>query len=118
MIAQIPSGVHTTACSGADIQTRDVPARLIALADASPKVFDWVSLQLKAGRKPSEILVDLQSAPAAVRIYTVCRVDTRELVMRVEAESDYDARYLVTRLTSWPFDALTTRMKAACEEPA
>ncbi|MER9901651.1 hypothetical protein [Mesorhizobium sp. M0130] len=38
--------------------------KLIALADASPKVFDWVSLQLKAGRKPSEILADLERSPS------------------------------------------------------
>ncbi|MER9471044.1 hypothetical protein [Mesorhizobium sp. M0520] len=38
--------------------------RLIALADASPKVLDWVSLQLKAGRKPSEILADLERSPS------------------------------------------------------
>lgn len=37
-----------------------VAERLIALADADPKVFDWVALQLKAGRKPSVILADLQ----------------------------------------------------------
>ncbi|WP_287159003.1 hypothetical protein [Mesorhizobium sp.] len=40
--------------------------KLIALADASPKIFDWVSLQLKAGRKPSEILADLERAPGAL----------------------------------------------------
>lgn len=39
--------------------------KLIALADASPKVFDWVSLQLKAGRKPSQILADLERSGAA-----------------------------------------------------
>lgn len=40
--------------------------KLIAAADADPKVFDWVALQLKAGRKPSEILADLERAPGAL----------------------------------------------------
>lgn len=51
------------------------------------------------------------NAAAGTRIYNVCREATRELVMRVEAESDYEARYLVTRLTSWSFEALTTKVK-------
>jgi hypothetical protein len=38
---------------------RSIAERLVALADASPKVAAWVALQLKAGRKPSQILADL-----------------------------------------------------------
>ncbi|TIL29998.1 hypothetical protein [Mesorhizobium sp.] len=47
----------------APAMTGNTAERLIAAADASPKVFDWVALQLKAGRKPSEILADLERAP-------------------------------------------------------
>jgi len=47
------------------------------------------------------------------RIYNVCRAANRELIMRVEAESEYDARYLVSRMTAWSFDALTTAVKPA-----
>ncbi|RWL14851.1 MAG: hypothetical protein EOR57_31390 [Mesorhizobium sp.] len=54
---------------------------------------------------------------ATTRIYNVCREATRELVMQVEAESDYDARYLVTRLTSWSFNSLTTSVKPVQSEP-
>ncbi|MCV3209635.1 hypothetical protein OHD62_17475 [Mesorhizobium sp. YC-39] len=39
---------------------RSVAERLITLAEADPKVFNWVALQLKAGRKPSQILAELQ----------------------------------------------------------
>lgn len=37
--------------------------RLIAAAATSPEVHDWIARQIKAGRKPSEILV-LLSQPA------------------------------------------------------
>ncbi|TPK14137.1 hypothetical protein [Mesorhizobium sp. B2-5-11] len=53
----------------------------------------------------------MNTAAAATRIFTVCREATRDLVMRVEAEDDYDARYLVSRLTGWSFDSLTTHVK-------
>lgn len=39
--------------------------QLIARADASPKIFEWVSRQLSAGRKPSDILADLKRAEVA-----------------------------------------------------
>lgn len=48
---------------------------------------------------------------AETRIYTVCREATRELIMQVEADSDYDARSVASRMTGWPFDALTTKVK-------
>jgi hypothetical protein len=51
------------------------------------------------------------NATAGTRIYNVCREATRELVMRIEAESDYDARATVSRLTGWGFDRLTTNIK-------
>lgn len=35
---------------------------LIAAAASSPEVEAWISLQLKAGRRPSEILADLERA--------------------------------------------------------
>lgn len=38
--------------------------RLIAAAALSPEIEAWISLQLKAGRRPSEIVVLLR--PAAV----------------------------------------------------
>lgn len=34
-----------------------IAERLIAAAAASPDVQDWIARQIKAGRKPSEILV-------------------------------------------------------------
>ena len=53
----------------------------------------------------------MTTATETNRIYTVCLAADRRLIMRVEAESDYDARYLVTRMTSWSFDSLTTQVK-------
>ncbi|TPJ70487.1 MULTISPECIES: hypothetical protein [unclassified Mesorhizobium] len=50
---------------------------------------------------------------AANRTFTVCREATRDFVMRVEAENDYDARSLVSRLTGWRFDSLTTHVKSS-----
>lgn len=44
-------------------QSPTVAERLIAAAAASPEVHDWIARQIKAGRKPSEILV-LLSQPA------------------------------------------------------
>ncbi|WP_164750642.1 MULTISPECIES: hypothetical protein [unclassified Mesorhizobium] len=38
-------------------QAPTVAERLIAAAAASAEVHDWIARQLKAGRKPSEILV-------------------------------------------------------------
>lgn len=38
-------------------QPPTVAERLLAAAAASPEVHDWIARQLKAGRKPSEILV-------------------------------------------------------------
>jgi len=41
----------------AQARTNPTPAeRLIAAASLSPEIHDWIALQLKAGRKPSEIL--------------------------------------------------------------
>lgn len=57
------------------------------------------------------------SQTAATRIYTVCREATRELIIRVEAESDYDARYVASRMTAWPLEALTTQVKPIESEP-
>lgn len=48
---------------------------------------------------------------AQTRIFNVCREATRELVMRIEADSDYDARMAVSRMTGWSVQALTTQMK-------
>jgi hypothetical protein len=47
----------------------------------------------------------------ATRIFTVCREATRDFVMSIEAESDYDARATVSRMTGWRFDSLTTHIK-------
>jgi len=49
----------------------------------------------------------------ATRIFTVCREATRDFVMSIEAESDYDARATVSRTTGWRFDSLTTNVKPA-----
>jgi hypothetical protein len=38
-----------------------VAHRLIAASETSPERFDWISRQLQAGRKPSEILRDLET---------------------------------------------------------
>jgi hypothetical protein len=38
--------------------------RLIAAAAISPEIEAWISLQLKAGRRPSEILVLIRPLPA------------------------------------------------------
>jgi hypothetical protein len=46
-----------------------------------------------------------------MRIFTVCREATRDFVMRIEAENDYEARTLVSRMTGWRFDSLTTHIK-------
>ncbi|RWO90886.1 hypothetical protein [Mesorhizobium sp.] len=40
---------------------------LVAAAGFSPEIADWISLQLKAGRRPSEILLALKSAVDLVR---------------------------------------------------
>lgn len=50
-------------------------------------------------------------------IFTVCKVATRELVMRIEAEDDYDARYAVSRITGRPMESLTTKVKPVESEP-
>ncbi|QKC83240.1 hypothetical protein [Mesorhizobium sp. NZP2077] len=36
---------------------RSIAEALIAAAAFSPEIHDWIALQIKAGRKPSEILV-------------------------------------------------------------
>ncbi|WP_189523685.1 MULTISPECIES: hypothetical protein [unclassified Mesorhizobium] len=51
------------------------------------------------------------SAAAKTRIYTVCTTYSGELVRRIEAESEYEARYLVSRITGRLLDSLTTSVK-------
>lgn len=53
----------------------------------------------------------------AEHLYTVCLAADRRIIMRVEAESDYDARTVVSRMTGWRFDLLTTSVKPVESEP-
>ncbi|TPM37026.1 hypothetical protein [Mesorhizobium sp. B2-3-2] len=51
------------------------------------------------------------NAAAATRIFTVCREATRDFVMRIDAESEIEAKMVVSRMTGWRFDSLTTQVK-------
>lgn len=53
---------------------------------------------------------------AATRIFTVCRADTCQIIMRIEADGDYDARMAASRVTGWPLSALTTQAKPNAPE--
>ena len=51
------------------------------------------------------------NATAANRIFTVCREATRDFVMRIQAEDEIEAKMVVSRMTGWRYDSLTTHVK-------
>ena len=62
-------------------------------------------------RKCGAPLREIDMSSTATRIYTVCREATRDFVMRIGAEDEIEAKMVVSRMTGWRYDSLTTHIK-------